>query len=158
MKCCDKAKLLQTHTHTHRSVRHTTHSLLNHMSRGPVLFYCSVLLQHCENLTGHSLCISALEYVPICAERHELMFVNRTILLFFFFFKSASVHLPAGVCACFCVCVRIIRRVSEVTEFCYKGPQPKVFLSTSSLCKGHVWSALCCITMDRREGEQGRGR
>lgn len=146
-----------THAHTKICQAHNSQPSQSHvMWTGTVLllraFRMPRPLQHCENLIGHSQCIR------ICAERHDLMFVNRTILLLLFLKKkSASVHLPTGVCACFCGCVRVIRGVSEVTDFCYKGPQPKVFLSTSSLCKGHVWSALYCITMDRREGEQGRG-
>lgn len=150
---------IYTNTHTDLfSTQLTAFSITCHVDRHCVLFLRAVRtarpLQHCEKpdwgtayVSVHqSMCLYVLRGMSLC------LYIEQ---YYFFFLKtSTSVHLSAF----FCVCVHIIKGVSEVTDFRYKGPRPKVFLSTSSLCKGHVWRALCCITMDRREGEQGRGR
>lgn len=106
-------------THTHKSIQHTTRSLLTHMPCGPAL--CLLLraftaprpLALCKAALGRSefvwmsSCVGASAYVPICAEGHELMFVNRTILHLSgcVFFQSLHLHVLSLRSMCVFVCV-----------------------------------------------------
>lgn len=75
---------------------------------------------------------------------------------FCLYFKARRiVRLPSGVYPLrLCVCVCVIKGVTEVTDSATKTPGPRSAGVQAAFVRAHVWRALCCITMDQSEGQR----